>query len=85
MNFLEKAALAFGLTVAGVTLVYRYALSDEQREAVREAEMYVSDATQEITDSISPLVNGGPTHASEKASYAANRERTKEQWEALGY
>ncbi|MDO4796915.1 MAG: hypothetical protein Q4A01_02735 [Coriobacteriales bacterium] len=85
MNVLEKMALGAGLVIVGATAVYRYVLNDEQREAIREVSSSIASATEEVSDSISPLVSGGMTHAEERARIEKNRARTRDQWEALGY
>ena len=85
MHVLEKMALGAGLVVVGITAVYRYVLNDEQREALREVSSSIVDATEEVQDSISPLVAGKTTHAEERARAEENRARTAAQWEALGY
>lgn len=85
MNVFEKLAVGAGLIVVGVTAAYRYVLTDEQREAVREAGAVVQNSFNEVADSVSPLVSGGPTRAEEEAARTANRERTANQWATLGY
>ena len=85
MHVLEKIALGAGLVVVASTAVFRYVLNDEQRDALREMSASISDATREVSDSISPIVSDGKTHAGEAARVQANQDRTKAQWEALGY
>lgn len=85
MRLLERTAITLGLIVIGVTVVYRYVLNDEMRGAAQDAADAIRSATREVTDTISPLVSDGPTKSEEEAMYAAGRERTAAQWEALGY
>lgn len=81
MRFYEKLALGAGLAVMGVTIAYRHLLSEEQRDALREAANVIRTAYEDITDSVSQ----GPTKAEERAAVAANRARTAAQWNAIGY
>lgn len=85
MKWLERLAIGAGLVVVAVTVVYRYVLTDEQRDGIQEANDVVQSAVREVTDTISPLVSDGPTKSEEEAAAAANRARTAAQWEALGY
>lgn len=85
MNVFERLAIGAGLAVVGVTIVYRYVLTDEQRGSMQEVADTLRSATHEVTDSFAPLVSDGPTHAEEEAAAIANRMRTASQWEALGY
>ena len=85
MNRLERAVVMAGLVVVGITLAYRHVLTDEQREAAREGATVLQNATQEVTDTVSPLVSNGPTRKEERAAAEANRARTEAQWAALGY
>ncbi len=85
MKLLERIAFGLGLVVVGVTAVYRYVLSDDQRSAVKEAGDAVRSAGREVADTISPLVSDGPTKSEEEAILAANRARTVDQWQKLGY
>lgn len=85
MKLYEKIAFGLGLIVVGVTVVYRYVLSDEQRSALNEAGDAIQSATREITDTVSPLVSDGPTKSEEEAMAAANRARTIDQWQKIGY
>ena len=84
MKMLERVVLTMGAVVVGVTLVYRYALTDEHRSALGEASDAIRSATQEVTDSIAPL-RSERTKAEEKAATEANRARTAGQWESLGF
>ena len=85
MKVLEKVAIAVGLVVVGVTVVYRYVLSNDQREAMREAGESVRGAVQEVSDSVSPLVSNKPTKSEERAIAEENRAKTAAQWKSLGY
>lgn len=85
MKLLERIAIGLGVAVVAVTVVYRYVLSDEQREALDEAAGVLRSATREVTDTVMPLVSDGPTKTEEEAAAAANRARTAAQWEKLGY
>ncbi len=85
MKLLERVAITLGLIVVGVTAVYRYVLSDEQKEALNEASDAIRSAAREVTDTVSPLISDGPTKTEEEAMAEANRARTAAQWEALGY
>ncbi len=85
MKFLERLAITLGLVVVGVTAVYRHVLSDEQKDALREASDAIRSATREVTDMVSPLISSGPTKTEEEAMSEANRAHTAAQWEALGY
>ena len=85
MRLLEKIAFIAGLTVVGVTAIYRYVLSDEQRASLQEGADTIRKATREVTDSISPLVSDGPTKSEEEAMAQQNRERLAKQWAELGY
>ena len=85
MNVFERVAIGAGLAVVGVTIVYRYVLTDEQRGSMQEVADTLRNATHDVTDMVSPLVSDGPTHAEEEAATIANRARTASQWEALGY
>lgn len=85
MRLLERIILISGLLVVGVTAVYRYVLTEEQRDGLRETSDVLRSATREVTDSVAPLISDGPTKSEEEAAARANRERTVEQWEALGY
>lgn len=85
MKLLERLAILLGLAVVGVTAVYRYALTDEQREALQDLSHEMQAATREVTDMVMPLMKDGPTKTEEEAMAAANRERTAAQWDALGY
>ena len=85
MKVLEKVAIAVGLVVVGVTVVYRYVLSNDQREAMREAGESVRGAVQEVSDSVSPLVSNKPTKSEERAKAEENRAKTAAQWKSLGY
>jgi len=85
MRRLERLALLAGLVVASITMVYRHVLTDEQRAAAREATEVIRNATQDVADSVSPLVSNGPTRKEERAAAEANRARTAAQWESLGY
>lgn len=85
MKTLERMAIMLGLAIVGITAVYRYVLTDEQRSALQEGADVLRSATREVTDIISPLVSDGPTRSEEEAAARANQERTAAQWEALGY
>lgn len=85
MKLLEKMAITTGLIVVGITALYRYVLTDEQRAAMREASDVVKESMRDVTDSIAPLVKNGPTKREEEAMIEANRARTAAQWETLGY
>jgi hypothetical protein len=65
--------------------MYRYVLTDEQRDSLNEAADVVRAATREVTDTVSPLVSDGPTRTEEETAAEANRWRTVQQWKALGY
>ena len=84
MKLLERIVLTMGAVVVGVTLVYRYVLTDEQRSALGEASDAIKSAPQDVTDSIAPL-RSERTKAEERAAVEANRARTAEQWESLGF
>ncbi len=81
MKLLERLALGMGLVVVGVTAVYRYVLSDEQRMALQEAGASLRGAFEEVSDT----VKSGPTKAEEREAAEKNRASTAKQWEALGY
>ncbi|MBO7674511.1 MAG: hypothetical protein J6S63_05830 [Atopobiaceae bacterium] len=85
MKTLERIAISLGLFFVGIAAIYRYVLTDEQRETLVEAATAVQSATREVTDMVSPLVSDGPTRSEEEALAEANRERTAKQWEALGF
>lgn len=85
MRVLEKMAFTAGLVVIGITAVYRYVLSDEQRGAVKEIGDAIREATREVMDTMAPLVSEGPTRAEEEAASEENRARTAAQWASLGY
>jgi predicted negative regulator of RcsB-dependent stress response len=85
MNILEKVFIAAGIIVVGVTVAYRYVLSDEQRDSMREAADVLRNVSHEVSDSVSPFMSGGPTHAEEQAAAESNRARTASQWSELGY
>ena len=85
MNVLEKVFIAAGIIVVGVTVAYRYVLSDEQRDSMREAADVLRNVSHEVSDSVSTLMSGGPTHAEEQAAAEINRARTASQWAELGY
>lgn len=85
MSVIDKIALGAGLVVVASTMVWRYVLNDDQRAELSSVSASITEATREISDSISPLVSDGPTHAEEEARAEENRARTKAQWEALGY
>ncbi|MEE1159438.1 MAG: hypothetical protein UHS51_08445 [Atopobiaceae bacterium] len=81
MKAFERLALGMGLVVVGITMMYRYVLSDEQRTAMHEAGASLRGAIEEVSDTIS----NGPTKAEEREAAERNRASTAEQWEALGY
>ncbi len=85
MKLYEKIIVGAGLLVVGVTAAYRYVLSDDQRSALREVGDSLREATQEVRDTVAPLVSDGPTKREIQESFEANRERTAKQWEKLGY
>ena len=85
MRLFERIAFGAGLVVVGITLVYRYVLTDEQREGISEAADVLQKAAREITDSVAPLVSDGPTKSEEEAMAEENRARTADQWASLGY
>ncbi|MDO4539016.1 MAG: hypothetical protein Q4B54_12705 [Coriobacteriales bacterium] len=85
MKLLERIAFTMGLVVVGVTVVYRYVLTAEQRSALGEAGDAIRSATREVTDTVAPLVSDGPTKSEEEAMAAANRARTIDQWQKIGY
>lgn len=85
MKMYEKLAIAAGLVVVGITAVYRHVLTEEQRDAMREASDAVGAVAREVTDVVKPLVSDSPTKTQEEEAAAANRARTAAQWEALGY
>ena len=85
MKFLERFAITMGLIVVGVTAVYRYVLSADQREAVKEVGETIGGAVQEVKDSVAPLVSDKPTKSEERAMAEENRAKTAAQWESLGY
>ena len=71
--------------MVGVTAVYRYVLSDDQKDSMRELGNGIRSSAEEVMDSVSPLVSKGPTRKEEQAAADENRARTAAQWEALGY
>lgn len=85
MKALEKLTIGIGLFFVGIAAVYRYVLTDEQRDSFNEAADVVRAATREVTDTVSPLVSDGPTRTEEETAAEANRWRTVQQWKALGY
>ncbi|MBR3224186.1 MAG: hypothetical protein IKF78_02570 [Atopobiaceae bacterium] len=85
MKSYEKMVVLAGVVVVGITAVYRYVLSDEQRTALREVGNSLRDSTQEVRDTVAPLVSDGPTKKEIQESFEANRKRTAKQWEELGY
>ena len=85
MTLFERVAISAGIAVVGVTLAYRYVLTDEQRASMQEVADTLRNATHEVTDSVAPFVSDGPTHAEEEAAARANRARTAQQWQKLGY
>lgn len=85
MKILERFAITVGLIVVGVTAVYRYVLTDEQRDAMREVGDTIRGAVQEVSDSVAPLVSDKPTKSEERAMAEENRAKTAAQWESLGY
>ena len=85
MRTLERMAITLGLVIVGITAVYRYVLSDEQKTALQEGADVLRAATREVTDTVTPLFSNGPTRSEEEAAARANQKRTAAQWEALGY
>lgn len=85
MNVLKQIVTVLGVITIGMYLAYEHVLSDEQREEMRAVSEEISKAWNEVSDAISPLVKKGPTHAEERAAVEANQERTRQQWEAIGY
>lgn len=85
MMWVEKLAIGAGIVVVATTAVYRYMLSDEQRESLQEAADVLRNATGEVTDSVRPLVGSGSTKAEAASRSEQMRAHTTEQWAALGY
>ena len=85
MNLLKKVFVGVGIAAVGLNLAYRYLLSDEQRSELRKVQEEMSNAAQEVSEAVSPLVSDGPTPSEERAAAEANRARTEEQWAAIGF
>lgn len=85
MKLLERFTITVGLIVVGVTVMYRYVLTEEQREAIGEISDTLSGAVQEVSDSVLPLVSDKPTKSEERAMAEENRAKTAAQWESMGY
>ena len=86
MHTYEKVLLVAGLVVVGVTLAYRNLLDEDQKKDLREVADSIRTASDDVVDSVSPLVNG-PTHSHRAEEIAAeeNRARTAAQWKAIGF
>ncbi|MBR3159693.1 MAG: hypothetical protein IKG18_17285 [Atopobiaceae bacterium] len=86
MNVLNRITVFLGVFIVGGYLAYHHVLSDEQRADVAAAQEELKKAMEEISDAVMPLVSKGtPTKAQERAAAEANRARTAQQWEAIGY
>lgn len=86
MNVLSRITVAVGVLIVGGYLAYHHLLTEEQKADVVAAQQEVSAAWEEVADAVSPLVSkGAPTKSQERAAAQANRERTAQQWAALGY
>lgn len=85
MNFFKRFSVACGTLIVGLFLAYKYVLNEEQRGLAREANEEIQAVMREVTDMVVPLVSEKPTRAQEEAKAEANRERTREQWEKIGY
>ena len=85
MNVLRNIFIVMGAAIVGTYLAYEHVLSDEQREELRAANHEIQKAFRDVADTIEPIVSKGPTRAEEEAAVEANQERTRKQWNAIGY
>ena len=86
MNVLNKITVFLGIALVGGFLAYRHLLSDEQKADVVAAQEELKNAVDEISEAVMPLISkGAPTKAQERAAAEANRARTAQQWEAIGF
>lgn len=86
MNVLNKITVFLGIALVGGYLAYRHLLSDEQKADVVAAQEELKNAVDEISEAVMSLISkGAPTKAQERAAAEANRARTAQQWEAIGF
>lgn len=80
MGRLRRRVTAVAVLAGTAALVYRFGLSDEARDKLKEAARSVRDSYERINE-----VLGGGADVVDDPENLPNRRATEAQWESLGF